>query len=354
MRDTAILGSPVADPVETTVLAPRGLEEAARPVAGVSHLGRALIAAERQGARRAVVLLAEDAALTARVGDELDRAGASIDVEWSPPQVTAPAAAGLGDRKALQRQVLLATGKPSDGLVSRWLNRPVSRAITARVLLIPGVRPWHLTLVTAAVAVLMFAALVSGRPLGLVVGALLFHLASVVDGVDGEMARATYRSSRVGAIMDTSVDMATNLMFTLGITIGLTRLHGLVYARVGGLAFVLYVAGVLLLAALVRRSARGPSFDLLKGVYSQRFPSGLLAWLATIARVATSRDFFAFVFAVLSIAGLAVIIPWLLMGAAAFWVTVIIAAAPSVIAQGGTAEAGGKTGAGAPAPANQP
>lgn len=349
MRDTAILGSPLADPEETTVLAPRGLKEASRPVAGVSHLGRALIAADREGARHAVVLLADCPRLKAQVTDELARAGAAITIDWSPPEVTAAiGAVGLGDPKTLQRQVLLATGKASDGLVSRWLNRPISRAITARVLAIPGVRPWHLTLVTAAIAIGMFAALVSGRPLGLIAGALLFHLASVVDGVDGEMARATYRSSRMGAIMDTSVDMATNLIFTLGVTIGLTRLHGAIYAKVGGLAFVFYVAGVMLLAALVRRSARGPSFDLLKGVYSQRFPSGLLAFLATLARVITSRDFFAFVFAVLAIAGLAVVIPWLLMVAAAFWVTVILAAAPSVIAQGDEA------GAGTPATANQP
>jgi len=337
MRDTAILGSPLADPMETTVLAPRGLAEARRPVAGVSHLGRALIAADRQGARRAVVLLDDAPDLKARVADELRRADASIEVTWSPPQVTAPAEAiGLGDPRALQGQVLLATGKPSDGLVSRWLNRPVSRAITARVLAIPGVRPWHLTLVTAAIAVLMFTALVSGRAGGIVIGALLFHLASVVDGVDGEMARATFRSSRLGAVMDTTVDMATHLLFTLGVTIGLTGLHGQAYATIGGLAFFLYVSGVLLLATLVRQARNGPSFDLLKVVYGRRFPDGFMAQVVAAVRTATSRDFFAFVFAVLAMAGAATWIPWLLMGAAAFWLTIITAAAPAVMARAGS------------------
>ena len=131
MRDTAILDSPLADPVETVVLTPRGALEAARPVAGVSHLARALIAAERDGARRALVLLADAPGLRATVSDELERAGASIEVEWSPPEVVAPPGAlGLGDPRALERQVLRATGKSSDGIVSRYLNRPVSRAIS--------------------------------------------------------------------------------------------------------------------------------------------------------------------------------------------------------------------------------
>jgi phosphatidylglycerophosphate synthase len=346
MRDTAILGSPLADRVQTRVLAPRGLEDASRPVAGVTHLARALISAEQEGASRALVLLAEASGLKDRVGEELARAGASIEVEWSTPGLSAPPdALGLGDPRTLQRQVLLATGKPSDGLVSRWLNRPISRFVTARVLAIPGVRPWHLTLVTGAIAFAMFAALASGSRAGIVLGALLFHLASVVDGVDGEMARATFRSSRIGAVMDTSVDMATNLLFTLGITIGLTELHGRAYATVGGLAFFLYVSGVLLLAALVRQARNGPSFDLLKVVYGQRFPDGWRAQVVAAIRTATSRDFFAFVFAILAVLGVATWIPWLLMAAAAFWLTIITAAAPAVMARAGT---------GVLEPANQP
>jgi hypothetical protein len=244
MNDSAILVTPglVSDPAETVVLAPRGVGEAARPVAGVTHLARALIAADRDGLRRAVVLLAEAPELRARVTEELTRAGACIEVGWSPPEVSVgelPGATGLGDPRALRRQVLKATGKSTDGLVSRWLNRPVSRAITAQVLLIPGARPWHLTLVTAAIALVMFAALLTGRVWGIMLGGALFHLASVLDGVDGEMARATYRSSRLGAMMDTSVDVASNLLFFLGVTVGLSRLHGGHYALVGGLAFSL-------------------------------------------------------------------------------------------------------------------
>ena len=324
----------VSDAAEAAVLAPRSPAEASRPVAGVSHLARLLIAAERDGARHALVLVADSPALRHRVEQELARARCTIEVDWSSPEAVGALpgqAKGLGDPRALARQVLLATGKPTDGLVSRWLNRPVSRWISARVLLIPGVRPWHLTLVTAAIAFLMFALLCFGGRNGVVLGALLFHLASVVDGVDGEIARAAYRSSRRGALLDTSVDMATNLLFTLGVTLGLIRLHGPLYALVGGLAVSIYLAGVLLLAALVRMSGQGPTFDLLKLIYSQRFPSGWRAHVVAAVRTATSRDFFAFLFALLALAGAAAAIPWLVLGAAGLWLLIIIATASTVI-----------------------
>jgi CDP-L-myo-inositol myo-inositolphosphotransferase len=298
----------------------------------VSHLGRALIAADRDGIQQAVVLLADAPALKAQIAEELARAGASIEVEWSPPEVAAPAGTiGLGDPRALERQVLLATGKSSDGIVSRYLNRPVSRAITARVLLIPGARPWHLTFVTAVIAIFMFAALLTGKAWGVMLGGFLFHLASVLDGVDGEMARATYRS---------------NLLFFLGITIGLSRLHGGHYAMVGGLAFSFYIAGVALLAFLVRLSGRGPSFDLLKVTYGQRFPSGWMAHVVTFVRLTTSRDFFAFVLGLLAVTGATAAIPWLILLAASCWLLFIIAAAPTLIAAPAPS--------GAPAPASQP
>jgi len=49
------------------------------------------------------------------------------------------------------------------------------------------------------------------------IGALLFQAASMFDGVDGEIARATYRTSRSGAALDSAIDAATNFAAMLGI-----------------------------------------------------------------------------------------------------------------------------------------
>ena len=110
------------------------------------------------------------------------------------------------------RRILQATAKPSDGVISRWINRPVSQRISAALLFaLPGVRPWHMTLAVAAVAIIMVLALLTGGAAGLIWGGVLFQVASVLDGVDGEIARATYRSSPAGAVLDTRVDMLTNI-----------------------------------------------------------------------------------------------------------------------------------------------
>ena len=69
----------------------------------------------------------------------------------------------------------------------------------------------------------MFWGMLAGGKAGLILGAILFQAASVIDGVDGEMARATFRATDLGATLDSAVDMATNFLFVLGLTIHLGR-----------------------------------------------------------------------------------------------------------------------------------
>src|SRR4051812_47457088 len=89
-------------------------------------------------------------------------------------------------RRRAAHAILERTGKPSDGWVARHWNRPISRAIS-RLLLATGFTPWHASMMTLLVGVL--AALLAVRPgyVALVGTGLLFQLASVLDGVDGEM-----------------------------------------------------------------------------------------------------------------------------------------------------------------------
>src|SRR5205085_8231991 len=118
----------------------------------------------------------------------------------------------LKDGAEARRQILLATAKSSDGIISAWLNRPISQRLSSFALRIPAIPPSHLSLVTAAVLVLMFFLLLRGGHDSLIFGGVLFHVASVFDGCDGEIARATHRTSAAGARLDTFVDVAGNLL----------------------------------------------------------------------------------------------------------------------------------------------
>ena len=239
---------------------------------------------------------------------------------------------------AAARKVLAATTKPSDGVVSRRLNRPVSQRISAALLHIEGIRPWHLTIVTAAMGLVMFLSFLQAGPGGLILGGILFHVASVVDGIDGEIARATWRSSERGAMLDSAVDMVTNLLFYLGVTVSLARLYGPEHLLVGGWCLLLAIIGLLLIRMLANSAGDRGSFDIVKVYYRTRYPDGIPAKITNFLVAITSRDFFAFGNALIILSGWGMLVTWLLATFATVWVAYILMAASAILRSGRPAE----------------
>lgn len=89
-----------------------------------------------------------------------------------------------------------------DGLVSRYLNRPLSRP-AARLVAHTPLTPNQVTIVSTLIALGAGWLLVGGAN---VWAGIAIHLSSVVDGVDGDLARLTGRSSRFGAVLDAVLD----------------------------------------------------------------------------------------------------------------------------------------------------
>jgi phosphatidylglycerophosphate synthase len=236
--------------------------------------------------------------------------------------------------RAAARKILAATAKSSDGIVSRWLNRPISQRVSAALLRIRGLRPCHLTLATAAMAALMFASFLEGGRGGLVLGGILFHVASVVDGIDGEVARATYRTSQRGAVLDSAVDMGTNLLFYLGITLSLARLYGPSHLIVGGWCLLVAIVGLLLIRTLANKVGDPGSFDVVKVHYRARYPHGIPAGIVAFLVAVTSRDFFAFGNALIILSGWGMAVSWLLAAFATLWLALIVIAAPGILSLG--------------------
>jgi CDP-L-myo-inositol myo-inositolphosphotransferase len=243
----------------------------------------------------------------------------------------APGIVPLDDERAAGRQVLLMTGKPTDGPLRRWINRPASRAMSYHLLRVRQLEPSHITALNASLAAVMFMSMVWGGERGLITGAVLFYIICLLDGVDGEMARASFRCTKRGAAFDTAVDMATNLLFILGLTINQAMNGKPHLAVVGGTAFAAYLIGVCLMTWLVRRSVGGGSFNFLKVLY--RTPSG--SWLSRTIRhgftIVASRDLFSFTMPILTILGLGAVVLWSFAAIAAIWVLTILAAAPAIV-----------------------
>ena len=113
--------------------------------------------------------------------------------------------ADLRNARSLIRRSL---GKPTDGPVSRHLNRPISTRLTMALAPL-RIHPNVLSLAFFAVGMVAAWSLSAERGL---MGGLLVQVASVLDGVDGETARllgmATPRGATLDAVLDRMVDAA--------------------------------------------------------------------------------------------------------------------------------------------------
>ncbi len=116
-------------------------------------------------------------------------------------------------------------GKSSDGPVSRYINRRVSTRITSFILRrnIP-VTPNQVSLASFLLAVL------SGLLFYMhqwVLAGVLAEIASIVDGVDGELARARGVASPVGGFVDAVLDRFADASILFGLTLAVYADWGL-------------------------------------------------------------------------------------------------------------------------------
>jgi 1L-myo-inositol 1-phosphate cytidylyltransferase / CDP-L-myo-inositol myo-inositolphosphotransferase len=216
-------------------------------------------------------------------------------------------------------EILRRTAKTTDGPVSRWLNRPVSRFLSALLLRIPGFTPLHASIGTALLAAAMFLALVFGGMPGLIAGGLLFQAASVFDGVDGEVARATFRTSPAGARLDTAIDTMTTLLFVIGLTVNLASIGHPEAVRFAVWGVALFLLGLALIAWRGAGSGRSLNFHRIKQHYRGR-PGVFVPRFIAFATLVTSRDFFALFFAVLIVSGWPMLVLYVFAAAASLWI----------------------------------
>lgn len=103
--------------------------------------------------------------------------------------------------------------KQSDGPVSRYLNRPLSSRVS--MMLAPlKLSPDLLSVVAMAAGLAAAVFLSQGEGF---LGAVLVHLASILDGVDGEVARLAVRASPRGALLDGILDRIADAAVLAGL-----------------------------------------------------------------------------------------------------------------------------------------
>jgi CDP-L-myo-inositol myo-inositolphosphotransferase len=178
------------------------------PPARIQRVGRGLVGAD--GVWIGLALVTAGFRRAAAASDDPERAWleglagllsrepvASFEVleRWRPVR-------GPEDLPRARRDVLAGSVRVGDGLVARHLNRPISLRITERLLARP-VKPWQVSVMSFAATLAAGLSFAIGHA---TTGGLLAQCASILDGVDGELARVRYQDSAFGGLYDALLD----------------------------------------------------------------------------------------------------------------------------------------------------
>jgi phosphatidylglycerophosphate synthase len=190
--------------------------------------------------------------------------------------------------------------KPTDGIVSRYLNRRLSLPVSRR-LLPYAVTPNHLTALATLFGVWGVIVAYGGGYLGLLGGALLLQVQSLLDGCDGEVARIKYLHSRSGEWFDQVADDVLNIAFLAGVGAALGRGGHAWAARVAAVSVVCQlVYMVALYAGLVLKADGRGSVAALRWWVDKPGPSSSATHIVgDLAR----RDFVCFFYLVCAVFG---------------------------------------------------
>jgi len=102
------------------------------------------------------------------------------------------------------------------GLVAQYLNRPISIRVS-RLILDTHITPNQTTYFTFVIGLIGIAMIFRASYLSAVLGALLLHINSILDGVDGELAKMRYQTSSWGAYLDSIADEILNALCLYGL-----------------------------------------------------------------------------------------------------------------------------------------
>ena len=208
-----------------------------------------------------------------------------------------------GDNTSWDGRPLDWRNKATDRFVLRWIKRYLSAPASLLLVRVPGIRPWMATAAAASLgtAAGVIFALGYGWQAGLVAAA-----GQILDGVDGQLARLTGRSSDAGALLDSVLDRVADAALVLGSAAYLVRTplpHVSYVPAVAALAFVAVVASNLVSYSGARAAELGLSLParptlagkgtrtaamVLGALATPLWPQAPLAALAYVAGHATT------------------------------------------------------------------
>ncbi len=102
-----------------------------------------------------------------------------------------------------------------DGYISKYVNRRASEPM-AQLLAKTRITPNQVSWAAFGIALLSFISFIFGHN---IVGGLLVQLSSIVDGMDGSLARLKGMTSTFGGFLDSVLDRYADILIVLGLTL---------------------------------------------------------------------------------------------------------------------------------------
>lgn len=267
---------------------------------GVMRAGPGLFTALRAVAERG-----EGLSLAAAV-DQLGGAGRARVVDVGAAWWCAVRSVEAG--RHAQKLLFKSLTKAIDGPVSKAINRRFSKRVT-RLLMNTPVVPNHMTalgLVVGLAAALVTAFVTPATLWMIPLGGVLYQLSSMLDGVDGEIARLKFKHSDWGEWFDTVSDDVINLSYQLSIGVAAWRLTGSsLWWQVGLASFVLGWVVCLSLYRKLIASGKGTHLAIEWSFNDTQAPRSLFQKFCARLMFVGKRDFYALVLMLLSFVGLA-------------------------------------------------
>jgi CDP-L-myo-inositol myo-inositolphosphotransferase len=125
--------------------------------------------------------------------------------------------------KIAQRLLLKKLPKTTDGIISRYINRPVSARITKILLKYPFFTPNKVSFISFFIATISAVFFSFGNYINFLTGGFLAQFSSILDGCDGEIAKCKFKTSEYGAWFDACLDRYADAFIILGISLGLWK-----------------------------------------------------------------------------------------------------------------------------------
>ena len=163
--------------------------------------------------------------------------------------------------KKAEKELLSRLKKPSDGLISRYLNRFFSTRVSKH-LVETDVTPNQMSLITFLISCIGSVFFFQRGHINLFLGGLIVQISSVLDGCDGEIARLKFQESKIGAWIDSVLDRYADAFMIIG-------LNYYVFAIKTNILF--YIIGFLSLTGTLINSYTADKYDsLMKKKFSTK------------------------------------------------------------------------------------